>query len=200
MKNLKIPNWLYLIILAGSAILIYSIFNSRNDVRRIKKEAEKEIKAHKDSIKILYARLKVETETVDDFTDSLRALNKKCEKKKKKSISRRQNDSLEKEEIRKGIKMFGAAGIKIEQSPMAATFGNRAFDNLGVLILKSAGDEKIKAIYKGITKHQDTIIKTQDITIKKIVKEVKKTYWAGFKTGGFLGSLLTLIGVVALLL
>lgn len=90
-------------------------------------------------------------------------------------------DSLQKEEIRKGIKKFGAPSVNQFQSVLAGFYGNQAFDNLDLTEKRLSNQMKVSSSWMGVTIQQDTLISTYKIVVPKIIDQAKPNFWQKFK-------------------
>ena len=132
-----------------------------------------------------------------DISDSLASLGVAYSKLLSRPISSSVVDSLQKKEIAKGRERYGHEGVKNSQPAIASAFGNRAFDELGVLDSRIKTQTKIIAVQQGISLKKDTLITAQVNLTKQVQKKATKknlrSFFAGFGGGALSLALLLLL-------
>ena len=110
-----------------------------------------------------------------------------------KAITDKQTDSLQLEEIRKGIGKYGEPAVRPAQAALASSYGNNAFDDLALTEQRLANNQKVNVTLAEVVQHKDTIIINNQFIIKEIKKGTTKDRIKWFFGGSLLGFLLTLI-------
>jgi len=193
---MTVKDYLYILVFVLSGILIYFLISSNNNLKQSTAEANKLIRVYKDSADLLQFNIAKSKNVINDLNDSLSRVKKYYNgfvQKSKINV-----DSLQNEEIRKGINHFGRYNTRIPKNALASVYGNQAFDNIYFIKKKALENEKININYSGIVVFKDSIISTQAGLNKVIVKETRKNFWNGFKTGGAIGIVLTVVAFLVL--
>ncbi len=164
-----------------------------------------DIQPYRDKIKHLEEIIENDQQVIDSLdnekgslTLELSNVNEDYANFRNKVITDKQTDSLQKEEIRKGIYRYGHPGVLQSQPSLATSYGNNAFDELKIQDQMLVNQLKVETVMNDVTIKKDTIIYNQNLIIKEIKKVATKEKIGWFLKGTGFGAVLSILLVLLL--
>lgn len=187
--------WAIIVVLVG--VVVWGYVKTRNDLRQVREVARTEVSRHMDSIADLRRRVAAQNALIDSAKVATDRANEKYRELAAQMAKIPKADSLEREEIRKGVQLFDYV-VDWNRDVAAAWYGNQGLDNVELLRRQNQEMQKVPEIWMGIASHHDSIRTVQSTAINKMVKVQTGLYWRGVKTGAGAGVVLTVLAFILL--